>query len=174
MYELRGLIQAAARVETAIGALRLTRPPGDLCQMPKSLNRFLRHSTGLSKKASLGRVFNVTRETWRLTDDPSAVAPQTELLVTRRSASDAADLARDAAEAYSRHGFHKPSGAWWAADDERFHRFVVHAGRRGGTTVLLLVSGLAGLAALTLARRRSHPGTPRAHRAARGKPLDET
>ena len=121
---------------------------------PKSLNRFLRHRSGLSKTASLGRVFNVTRETWRLTDDPNAVAPQTELLVSRRSASDAADLAREAAETYRRHGFHKPSGAWWGADDDCFHRFMVHAGRQDATAALVLVSGLAGLAALALVRRR--------------------
>jgi hypothetical protein len=128
--------------------------------MPNPHDRFLRHSAGISKTAALGRVFNVSRETWRLTDDPKAVRPRTEVLVTRRTASDAADIAREAAEAYSRHGFHKPSGSWWAAEEALFHRFVVRAGRPGATTALVLVSGLAGLAglaAVALARRRRTP-----------------
>lgn len=125
--------------------------------MPNSLNRFLRHSAGISKKGALGRVFDVTRETWRLTDDPKAVRPQTEILVTRRTASDAADVARGAAEAFRRHGFHKPSGSWWAADEALFHRFVVRAGRQGATAALVLASGLAGLVVVALVRRRSTP-----------------
>lgn len=92
-----------------------------------------------------------------MSDDPKTTPPVAELLVTRRTASDAADLAREAAEAYSRHGFHKPSGAWWGADDAMFHRFVVHAGRRRGAGTVLLLSGLAGLLALGLASRRGRP-----------------
>jgi hypothetical protein len=89
--------------------------------MPNPLHRFLRHSTGILEKGALGRIFNVTRETWRLDDDPKAVRPRREFLETRRTASDAADIAREAAVAYSRHGFHKPSGSWWAADEALFH-----------------------------------------------------
>jgi hypothetical protein len=130
--------------------------------MSKSVDRFLRRRTGLSKKAAaLGRVFDVTRETWSLTDDPRVVAPTTDLLVTRRTASDAADLARAAAEAFPRHGFHKPSGAWWGADEARFHRFVVHAGRRKSAGALLVLSSLAGLVALGLLRERRRGRAPK-------------
>jgi hypothetical protein len=123
--------------------------------MPKPVDRFLRRRTGISRKgAALGRVFNVTRETWSLTDDPRATPPATELLVGRRTASDAADLARAAAKAFPRNGFHKPSGAWWGTDEALFHRFVVHSGRRKAAGAVLLWSGLAGLLALGLLSRR--------------------
>jgi hypothetical protein len=125
--------------------------------MSNSPDRFLRQKTDISKRSALGRVFNVTRETWRLADDPRTVRPDAEPLVTRRTAADAADLAREAAEAYGRHGFHKPSGSWWAADEAHFHRFVVHAGRKGPTAALVLVSGLAGLAALAVVGLRRRP-----------------
>jgi hypothetical protein len=61
-------------------------------------------------------VFSVIRQTWRLTDDPRKTKPEELALATNRTAADAADLARDAAAEYSTYGFHKPSGAWWAAD----------------------------------------------------------
>jgi hypothetical protein len=123
--------------------------------MPNSHDRFLRHRTPISRSSSLGRVFNVTRETWELTADPRLVRPQTQLVVSGRTASDAADIAREAAEAFARHGFHKPSGSWWGASESAFHRFVVHAGRRGSTAALVLISGVAGLAAVVFTRRRS-------------------
>ena len=130
--------------------------------MPKSVDRFLRHRTGVSRKGpALGRTFNVTRETWSLTDDPQVAPPVTELAVSRRTASDAADLARGAAEAFPRHGFHKPSGAWWGADEARFHRFVVHSVRQKTAAAVLLLSGLAGLLALGLARNRARSHHPR-------------
>lgn len=136
--------------------------------MAKSLDRFLRHRTAISKSAALGRVLSVTRETWRLTDDPRAVHPETEVVASRRTASDAADIARDAASTYGRHGFHKASGSWWGADESQFHRFVVHDGRKGAATAIVVVSGLAGLVALALLRRaastpsrRDMPGGPR-------------
>jgi hypothetical protein len=125
--------------------------------MPSSLDRFLKHSTGISRKGALGRVFGVSRESWRLTDDPKAVQPDTEAIASGRTASEAADLARQLAAGYPRRGFHKPSGSWWAADDIHFHRFVVHAGRRRPSLALLLVSGAAGLAAFTLLGRRRRP-----------------
>ena len=107
----------------------------------------------------MGRVFAVTCETWRLSDDPQKVAPQTELMASRRSAADAADIAREAAEAFSRHGFHKPSASWWAADGTLFHRFVVHGGPRHGKTALIVGAGLAGIVAavLTSRGRRTKP-----------------
>jgi hypothetical protein len=122
--------------------------------MSSSLHRFRRRPETIPRKATLGRVFNVTRETWKLADDPRGAQPWTELLVTGRTASEAADMAREAAKLYARHGFHKPSGSWWAADEAQFHRFVVHAGRRRATTALVLMSGLVGLAAVTLVQRR--------------------
>ncbi|MDP3747504.1 MAG: hypothetical protein Q8Q88_10705, partial [Phenylobacterium sp.] len=56
--------------------------------------------------------------------------------------------------------FHKPSGAWWAADERLFHRFAVRPRYR--TRSLLLVGlGLAGLAGLSLLlRRRGATSTP--------------
>jgi hypothetical protein len=120
--------------------------------MSRRFDRFLRHAPLRPHPASLGRVFGVTQETWRLSDDPTATRPTTELLVSGRTASDAADLARLAAGAFHEHGFHKPSGAWWGADDTHFHRFVVHAGRqrRRRAKATLIGSGAAGVAALAL------------------------
>lgn len=121
--------------------------------MPHQTDRFLQQRTVLSRKAALGRVFSVTRETWRLADDPQRSRPRTETLVSGHTASEAADLAREFAEAEPRHGFHKPSASWWGADDTHFHRFVVHAGRRRAGAAMMLTSGLLGLAAVALIRR---------------------
>jgi hypothetical protein len=122
--------------------------------MPRNPDRFLKHRSSIPRRgAALGRVFSVTRETWRLSDDPQAVRPQTELVASRRTASDSADIARQAAEAFPRHGFHKPSASWWGADDEHFNRFVVHGGVRHATTALVVGAGLAGLAAVALFNR---------------------
>ncbi len=134
--------------------------------MPKSPDRFLEHRTSISRKAALGRVFNVTRETWCMRDDPQLVSPRAELLVSGRTASDAADIAREAAGSFHRHGFHKPSASWWAADDRLFHRFIVHADEAHGAIALALVSGLAALAALSLSRRRRNPPRTRTKAAA--------
>ena len=122
--------------------------------MPGPLDRFLGHHTGISRRAALGRAFDVTCETWPLTADPRKVPPSAETLVTRKTASEAADFAREAAEALPWHGFHKPSGAWWGADETTFHRFVVHPRRRRRTAApILIASGLAGLLAVALVRR---------------------
>jgi len=124
--------------------------------MTAPFDRFLRHSRVIPARESLGRVFSVTRQTWLLTDDPRETRPQTTVLATRRSASEAADLAREAALALPRNGFHKPSGAWWGADGERFHRFVIRGGGKAQAAMVLGV-GLAGLAALAFARRKKRP-----------------
>ena len=108
----------------------------------------------------MGRVFGVTRETWRLSDDPQKVAPQTEPVASRRSAADAADIAREAAAAFARHGFHKPSASWWAADETLFHRFVVHGGPRHGKTALIVGAGLAGIVAAVLVSRGRRAKAP--------------
>jgi hypothetical protein len=115
--------------------------------MPKDVDRFLAHAPILEEGPSLGRVFAVVRESWLLNEDPRAVAPRTELLVTRRTALDAADLARQAAGAFDRHGFHRSSGAWWASDGIRFHRFAVRPHRPAAPGVIV-GSGLAALGAL--------------------------
>jgi hypothetical protein len=127
--------------------------------MRSPFDRFLRHSTVVSRKGALGRDFAVTQESWALTDDPAVVKPRRRLLASRKTASEAADLARDAVKGYRQSGYHKPSRAWWAADEGQFHRFLVHADRRPGAA-LLLASGLAGVAiALIHQRNRGRKGS---------------
>ena len=121
-------------------------------------DRFLRSRPQLQAGAALGRVFSVVQETWATSDDPKKTSPQQLELATRRTASDAADLAREAALAYDQHGFHKPSGAWWGSDGQQFHRFVVAAGRKthaGRVLVGVGVGALAVAALGTLLRKRS-------------------
>ena len=127
--------------------------------MSASFERFLNARHRQSRKASLGRAFTVTRQSWRLTDDPRDTAPEEEVLATRRSASEAADLAREAAWSFKRYGFHKPSGAWWGADSETFHRFMVRPSSRAtaGAAVLALAA-VAGVAAVALTQRKSGGG----------------
>ena len=117
------------------------------------IDRFLRHKPAIAAHHALGLGYSLVRETWDLAADPKATKPLTEVVASARSASDAADLGRSAAVSYARHGFHKPSGAWWAVDERLFHRFAVRPRHR--TPSLLLVGlGLAGLAGLSLLRRR--------------------
>jgi hypothetical protein len=123
--------------------------------MRRPLEQFLRHRSVIRPKASYGRAFSVAVESWRLTDDPQKVKPRTEVLVTGRTAADAADFARMAASLHPEHGFHKPSGAWWASDGERFHRYRIHGGRPHGAIAVVVATGLAGLAAAYLTRRRA-------------------
>jgi hypothetical protein len=115
--------------------------------MSDRIERFLGRKAVVASHRSLGRVFGVTRQSWPLSADPRKTKPQTLVLATQRSASDAADLARDAAAAFAQSGFHKPSGAWWAAEDETFHRFLVGP-RSQRTGLLLLGAGLASIAAV--------------------------
>jgi hypothetical protein len=131
--------------------------------MPRHVDRFLRHAELHREGPTLGRVFAVTRETWALSDDPRQVPPKSELLITWRTAADAADLARAAAEEFPEHGFHKPSASWWGSDGTHFHRFVVHPGLKRAQAVLVGagVLGLAGVALLALLR----PGRRRETRA---------
>ncbi|HEY0647960.1 hypothetical protein [Phenylobacterium sp.] len=115
------------------------------------------HRADGSKRPALGRVFSVRRESWRLKDDPQAVSPQVEVLASRRTASDAADIARDAALAFRRHGFDKATRAWWGADRTSFHRFRVEGPKPRPALAIAVVSAVAGLAVLTVlgARRKS-------------------
>jgi hypothetical protein len=123
--------------------------------MPGLLRRFIDRSGDIPRTAPLGRVFNVTRETWRLSDDPARVRPAQSWLTTGKTAAEAADFAREAAAGFPRHGFHRRSGAWWAVEGEWFHRFAVHTQPKRKAAILLVATGLAGVAALALARRRS-------------------
>jgi hypothetical protein len=119
--------------------------------MSRRFDHFLRHGPIRAQGPNLGRIFAVTQESWDLSDDPMAVAPGVTKLASGRTASDGADVARLAAAAFREHGFDKPSGAWWGSDGERFHRFVVHTGRRRWRGKAALVgTGVAGLAAIAL------------------------
>lgn len=120
------------------------------------------HRNDGSGRPALGRVFSVRRESWRLKDDPQAVSPQVELVASRRTASDAADIARDAALAFRRHGFDKTTRAWWGADRTTFHRFRVEGPKARTGLAIALVSAVAGLAVLTVlgARRKSSKSRP--------------
>lgn len=115
------------------------------------------HRADGSKRPALGRVFTVTRESWRLKDDPQAVSPQVEVVASRRTASDAADIARDAAFGFRRHGYDKATRAWWGADRTSFHRFRVEGPKPRPGLAIAVVSAVAGLAVLTVlgARRKS-------------------
>jgi hypothetical protein len=121
--------------------------------MASSVNRFLSKTPARPRKAALGRVTRVKRETWRLADDPQVVRPRVAVLAARKTASEAADLARQAAKSFPRHGFHKPSGAWWGADETHFHRFAVQAEPPAARPWLVGVA-LVGLFVATLSQRR--------------------
>lgn len=115
--------------------------------MPNDIDRFLSQAPILVDGPSLGRIFAVERETWLLSEDPSVIAPRIDLFVSHRTALDAADAAREVAATYGTYGFHKPSGAWWASDRVRFHRFVVRP-RPPGRGGAMLGSGLMAVGAL--------------------------
>ena len=116
-------------------------------------DRFLNSRSRIEPYAPLGRVFSVVKETWRLKDDPKKVRPRVELLTAHRSASDAADFAREAAEGQPQHGFHKASGAWWGSDGQNFHRFAITTRRTAGLAAVVLPLALAVAATLFLSRR---------------------
>lgn len=122
--------------------------------MADSIERFLRRRPTISTHAPLGRVFNVLRETWRLDDDPKRTTPDSGFIATGRSAAEAADLARETAARFARHGFDKASGAWWAVEGGLIHRITV-APKRRRPVGLALGLGAAGLAALLVAREVS-------------------
>ncbi len=121
--------------------------------------RFLSLRSRTRAGAPLGRIFSVIRQTWEITDDPRKIPPKEEPLATGRTASDAADLARDAASAFGTHGFHKPSGAWWATEGKLFHRFLVATDRRRAAPLLvgLGVTALALTAIGAAVRARRKP-----------------
>ena len=117
--------------------------------MPKDVDRFLARAPILEEGPTLGRVFAVVRESWLLSEDPRTVAPRSETVVSRHTALEAADLAREAAEAFERFGFHKPSGAWWGSDGVRLHRFAIRA-QKPSASGMILGSGLAALGAIAV------------------------
>lgn len=106
----------------------------------------------IAKGAALGRVYRVVRETWRLKDDPELISPEVEVIASRKSAADAADMAREAAARFKRRGFHKPSRAWWASDGKSLHRFRVEAPPRPKGLTVALASAVAGLLVVGVAR----------------------
>ena len=126
--------------------------------MPTRHAKFLSYRPYIDEAPSLGRVFCVTRETWRLTDDPKKTKPVRETLTNGHSASEAADFARDAAAAYGKSGFHKPSGAWWGSDEGFFHRFSVHPRKRQALPVVATVAVFGLAAALIMRPRNPAPG----------------
>jgi hypothetical protein len=132
--------------------------------MSASFDRYLNARHRQSRKTSLGRAFTVTRQSWRLADDPRETPPEVEVMATKRSASEAADLAREAAWSFKRYGFHKPSGAWWGADGEMFHRFLVGPSSRATTGAALLAVALAGVAAVAITQRQSSQAKGRSRR----------
>jgi hypothetical protein len=134
------------------------RTQKELSRMSASFDRYLNARHRQSRKASLGRAFTVSRQSWRLSDDPRETAPEVEILATKRSASEAADLAREAAWSFRRYGFHKPSGAWWGADGELFPRVVVRPSSRATTGAALLAVAVAGVAAIALSQRKPGRG----------------
>ena len=136
--------------------------------MSAAFERFLNARRPHARGASLGRAFTVVRQSWKLIDDPRTTAPEVEVLASRRTASEAADLAREAAWSYRRYGFHKPSGAWWGVEGENFHRFVIRPGGMvtGGAVAAILV---AGVAAFALSRRGASRAEPEATPPRRGR-----
>ena len=118
-------------------------------------DRFLNYRSQTRAGARLGRVFSVIEQTWPLSADPKKVRPAETALATQRTAAEAADLARDAADRFRAHGFHKPSGAWWGADEGKFHRFLVAPERRAhaGQIALGLGAAVLAIAAVGAARR---------------------
>jgi hypothetical protein len=76
------------------------------------------------------------------------------MLATRRTASEAADLAREAAAEFDQRGFHKPSGAWWGADATSFHRFRIVRAQRSRKLAFAVASAATGLALLQFLRPR--------------------
>jgi hypothetical protein len=134
--------------------------------MPKDLDHFLARAPVLEEGPSLGRAFAVIRESWLLSEDPQAVAPRIDMMASRRTALNAADLSREAAEAFHHHGFHKASGAWWGSDGVRMHRFAVRPFKRA--QIPLVGSSFLALAAVTaitlvnIARKTRRPPQSRA------------
>ena len=113
-------------------------------------DRFLSARTRTRSGAPLGRIFSVVRQTWRVADDPSRTKPKETALASHRTASEAADVARDAAAAFRTYGFHKPSGAWWGSEGEVFHRFLVAPARAKRGAPSLLGLGILALAVTAL------------------------
>jgi hypothetical protein len=111
-----------------------------------------------SGRDALGRVFSVRQESWRLTQDPNTTAPEVSIVASRRTAADAADLAREAAAGFRRRGFHKPSRSWWGVEDGWFHRFRVQGPGPRTTALAVAAVGLTA-AALFLAGRRQRPAS---------------
>jgi hypothetical protein len=109
-----------------------------------------RRRGGPPKRLVLGRNHCVLRQTWPASADPQTAAPSESLLASDRTASDAADLAREIAALFPQHGYEKVTRCWWAKDASSYHRFYVSEQKRRPSPVMLMVgvSAALGLAAL--------------------------
>lgn len=123
--------------------------------MRDPLDRFLSRRRMPPSQSPLGRVYGVTRQSWPLDADPRRDPPERLVLASGRSAAEAADIARAEATALQRHGFHKPSGAWWSVEDGQFHRYVV-APKAGRKTLIALGAGVIGIGLFALSRTKKN------------------
>src|SRR5262245_2039503 len=108
------------------------------------------------KRLVLGRNYCVLRQTWPASDDPETVQPAESLLASDRTASDAADLAREVAALFPQHGYEKVTRCWWAKDSKNYHRFYVAEQKPRPSGPVMLMVGLSaalGLAAIGGAAR---------------------
>ncbi|HEY8616359.1 hypothetical protein [Phenylobacterium sp.] len=121
--------------------------------MPRRPKSRRPHGGDTFDRAPLGRVFSVRRETWRIDEDPRSTPPDVAIVASRRTAADAADLAREAAAAFRKRGFHKPSRSWWGVEDGWFHRFRVQ-GPTARTTAVAVALGVTAAAVFLVRRNR--------------------
>lgn len=90
------------------------------------------------------------RQTWPASADPQTAKPSESLLASDRTASDAADLAREVASLFPEHGFEKVTRCWWAKDQESYHRFYVSAQKKKAGPIMLMVGVSAALSLAAL------------------------
>lgn len=114
-----------------------------------------RRRVGSSGRLVLGRNHCVLRQTWPAAADPQTALPSESLLASDRTASDAADLAREVAGLFPQHGYEKVTRCWWAKDAENYHRFYVSEQKKKASPIMLMVgvSAALGLAAMGGAAR---------------------
>jgi hypothetical protein len=121
--------------------------------------RARRRGTPFRRSQPLGRIYGVLQQSWKLSDDPRRTPAGVQWVLTESTAAEAADLARHLAHQFPSHGFHKPSGSWWGADDGRFHRFRVRIKRPRTPAGALLVAAILGSGYLAWRHRRPGGGS---------------
>jgi hypothetical protein len=114
----------------------------------KARSKVTRKRQGPPKRLVLGRNHCVLRQTWLASADPTTAQPAESLLASDRTASDAADLARQVAALFPQHGYEKVTRCWWAKDAENYHRFYV-AEQKPRQSAMMLMLGVS--AALSVA-----------------------